>query len=179
MNANLDAMASALRARRDSSLRWDSSRYPKETHDSVVIKSDFDALRMIFAGWDAPRDPDTNALSGSLQDIERHYATLGERLGYPLVAPEGTVNEYGYECLQTKHVDAALEAFRTNTKLHPNSANAWDSLGDGLVGAGKKADALDCYRKAVALAEAQGSPLLENFRKHAAQLTGAGGPDVK
>ena len=36
--------------------------YLNETHDSVVIKSYYDAIRMVFAGWSFPRDPQTNFL---------------------------------------------------------------------------------------------------------------------
>jgi hypothetical protein len=59
-------LTNALRARKNASLRWDSAIYPNETHDSVVIKSYYDGLRAIFAGWSASRDPQTNFLTGSL-----------------------------------------------------------------------------------------------------------------
>jgi predicted alpha/beta superfamily hydrolase len=90
MKADLDALSSALRTRKDTSLRWDSAIYPNETHDSVVIKSYYDAFRMIFAGWNFPRDPQTNFLKGSLADVKTHYATLGERLGLALLPPQAS-----------------------------------------------------------------------------------------
>src|SRR5262249_911387 len=97
MKANLNTLARALRARKDSSLRWGSGRYPNDTHDSVVIKSYFDALRMIFAEWSYPRDPQSNALKGSLEDVKAHYAKIGERLGCPLLPPEVIIHELGYQ----------------------------------------------------------------------------------
>jgi len=177
MKADLDALTSSLRTRKDASLRWDSAIYPNETHDSVVIKSYYDALRMIFAGWSVPRDPQTNFLKGSLDDLKAHYAKLGERLGFALLPPQAIVNELGYQHLRTKELDASLVAFRYNSQLYPQSANVWDSLGDALDGAGKRDEALASYRKAVSLAQANGDPNLEIFRKQAVRLADAMKPD--
>jgi hypothetical protein len=179
MNANLKTLARSLRARKDASLRWGSSRYPNETHDSVVIKSYFDALRMIFAGWSYPRDLQSNALKGSLEDVKAHYAKIGEHLGCPLLPPEVIIHELGYQHLRKKESDAALAAFRYNIQIYPESAGAWDSLGDALDSAGNVEEALASYRKAVSLAEAKGDPNVESYRKHVARLAGATKPDGK
>lgn len=56
--------------------------YPNEPHDSEVIKSYYDAIRMVFAQWSFPRDPLTNSLRGSLEDVKAHYARFRDRLGY-------------------------------------------------------------------------------------------------
>jgi hypothetical protein len=60
MKSDIDALTNALSSRTDASLRWRSVHYPDETHDSVGIKSYYDGLRMIFAGYGAPRDQKTN-----------------------------------------------------------------------------------------------------------------------
>jgi hypothetical protein len=39
---------------------------------------------MIFAGYNYPRDPKTNLLVGSLDDVKSHFAKLGEQLGVPV-----------------------------------------------------------------------------------------------
>jgi predicted alpha/beta superfamily hydrolase len=179
MKADLDAVAAALRSRKDGSLRWGAAAYPDESHDSVVLKSYYDAIRMIFAGWSFPRDPKTHLLKGSLDDVKTHYAKLGERLGFPLLPPEATVNELGYQHLNMENLVPSIATFRYNTELYPESANVWDSLGDALDRAGEKDEALASYRKAVSLAEANGDPNLEAFRKHVARLGGLAKPDAK
>jgi hypothetical protein len=171
MKADIDALTRALRSRSDASLRWESDTYPTETHDSTAIKSYYDALRMIFAGWNPPRDPRTFLLAGSLEDIKAHFARLGERLGVPLLPPEDVVNELGYQYLRANNVEAAIQTFRFNTEQYPKSANAWDSFGEALERAGKNNEALASYRRAVSVAEANGDANIENFRKRIPHLT--------
>jgi predicted alpha/beta superfamily hydrolase len=56
MKPNVDALVAALRQRGDASVRWVAREYPDETHDTNVLKSFYDGLRMIFAGNATPRD---------------------------------------------------------------------------------------------------------------------------
>ena len=170
MKGDIDALSAALRARNDPALRWAVSTYPDETHDSTFVKGFYDGLRTIFAGWSYPRDPDTNALVGSLDDVEAHYAQAGEGLGIVLPPPPEIVNELGYRDLGQGKLDQALAAFRFNTEQYPQSANAWDSLGEGLERAGRLDEAAGAYRKALTLAETTHDPALETFQKHAQRL---------
>ena len=170
MKANVDALIGALKARNLPSLRWDWRTYPGETHDSTVIKSYFDGLRTIFAGYSYPRDPKTGRLMGSLGDVKTYYSNLGEKLGVPLGLPESVVNELGYEYLQAGGLEEAIAAFRFSVDQHPQSANAWDSLGEGLERGGNTADALAAYSKAIALAETNHDPNVDSFRKHLSRL---------
>ena len=71
---------------------------------------------------------------------------------------------------------AGDQTTRGYSELYPESANVWDSLGDALDSAGKKDEALTSYRKAVSLAEANGDPNLEHFKKQAARLAVATKP---
>lgn len=48
------------------------------------------------------------------------------------------VNMFGYELMQRKKLDEALEVLQMNTKLYPDSANAYDSLGDAYLSKGDK-----------------------------------------
>jgi uncharacterized protein len=49
MKPDVDALVAALRQRGDSSVRWAVREYPDETHDTDVLKSYYDGLRMILA----------------------------------------------------------------------------------------------------------------------------------
>jgi uncharacterized protein len=179
MQQGIDGLTAALQARKDTGLRWEFASYPNETHDSTVVKSYFDGLRMVFGGGSGPRDPQTNLLLGSLEDVKTHYASFGEHLGYTQLPPQYVVNELGYQFLHGKEVDQALAVFRYNTGVYPLSPNAWDSLADALEQAGKTDEALASCRKAVALAEQNGDSNLDFFQQHAARLLASKKPQTK
>lgn len=170
MQQGIDGLTAALKRRKDTSLRWGLSSYPNETHDSTVVKSYFDGMRMVLGGWSYPRDPQTNLLMGSLEDVKTHYATYGEHLGYTQLPPEYLVNELGYQFLHSNATEQGLAALRYNTESYPLSANTWDSLADAQEAAGKKDEALASCRKAVALAKQNGDSSLNSYQQHADRL---------
>jgi hypothetical protein len=67
-------------------------------------------------------------------------------------ATEAEVNQHGYDLLGERKLEEAIAIFRRNVKNHPQSWNAQDSLGEGLAAAGKTAEAIAAYRKALAMA---------------------------
>jgi tetratricopeptide (TPR) repeat protein len=71
-------------------------------------------------------------------------------------ATEVELNAYGYQLLGGGSAADAVVIFRENVKRHPQSWNAHDSLGEGLVALGNRVEARAMYQKALALApEAQ------------------------
>ena len=81
--------------------------------------------------------------------------------------PEGTVNNVGYHLLWQKHTADAIKVFRFNTQLHPQSANAFDSLGEGYMVSGDKAQAIENYQRSLAI-----DPNNNNAVKQLAKLRG-------
>jgi tetratricopeptide (TPR) repeat protein len=70
------------------------------------------------------------------------------------LATEVELNALGYQQLQAGQLDAAIATFETNSKQHPESWNAWDSLGEGLQTKGDKVRAREAYGKALTLVAA-------------------------
>lgn len=64
---------------------------------------------------------------------------------------EVDTNALGYRLLQSKKINEAIEVFKLNTEAYPNSANAYDSLAEGYLLSGNKAEAIKNYEKAVTL----------------------------
>ena len=64
---------------------------------------------------------------------------------------EGTVNQAGYYLMGGKKLDDAILVFRKNVELHPDSWNAYDSLGEAYMDHGDKDLAVKNYRKSVEL----------------------------
>jgi putative intracellular protease/amidase/TolA-binding protein len=78
---------------------------------------------------------------------------------------EQRVNDLGYEFMQKNDYPVALAIFQLNVKAFPDSANAFDSLGEACMKAGNKKEAVTNYRKSIAL-----DPSNENGKKMLAQL---------
>jgi len=64
---------------------------------------------------------------------------------------EDDLNEWGYSFLQKNELEKAVEIFKLNVILHPESANVYDSLGDAYLKIGNKELAIKNYRKALEL----------------------------
>jgi len=64
---------------------------------------------------------------------------------------ERTINRLGYAFLQEKDPSSAVVLFKLNTKAYPDSANAWDSLGDGYEATNGIQDARMAYARSVEL----------------------------
>jgi len=145
--------------------RYDWQVFSDEDHNSVVLRAYYAGLRHVFSGWRFPR-PRAGAPPPTLAAVEAHYRRLSEQWGFTVPPPEGLVNLAGYANLQTGQVGEALNLFRLNVALHPDSANVHDSLGEGLQRAGQLHAALESFRRAVVIAERTGDPLLATFREH-------------
>lgn len=64
----------------------------------------------------------------------------------PLRSPR-VLNEVGYRVLEDQP-NWAVALFQINTQLFPKEPNVWDSLGEGYLAVGKRAEAVASYRKA-------------------------------
>lgn len=67
-------------------------------------------------------------------------------------ASEVDVNNLGYQLLGGGKIDDAIEVFKKNTELFPESWNVWDSLAEGYMNKGEKQLAIDFYKKALGMA---------------------------
>jgi tetratricopeptide (TPR) repeat protein len=64
---------------------------------------------------------------------------------------EGELNSLGYYLLRNNDPEGALKIFILNVERNPASGNAFDSVGDGYLGVGNKAKAIESFKKSVAL----------------------------
>jgi tetratricopeptide (TPR) repeat protein len=66
-------------------------------------------------------------------------------------AAEIDLNTAGYDLLAAKKVKEAIEVFKMNVKLHPESWNVYDSLGEAYAAAGDNKNAIANYEKSIQL----------------------------
>lgn len=81
------------------------------------------------------------------------------------ILSERVLNNTGYQELRKKNYEIAQSTFKIYTILYPNSANAFDSLGEFYMVKGDKKNALINYRKSLSI-----DPKNENAKKMIAKL---------
>lgn len=80
---------------------------------------------------------------------------------------ETELNRLGYELLQTKKVTDAIEVFKLNVEMYPQSSNVYDSLGEAYMVHGDKELSIANYKKSLEL-----NPKNTNATAKIAELTG-------
>lgn len=104
-----------------------------------------------------PRQP-RKSLAEELRTFEGNGAAIVARYRelrsqkpdeYDFREPE--LNTLGYTLLQTGRTADAIEVFKLNVEMFPQSGNAYDSLGESYAAAGNKELALTNYRKSLEL----------------------------
>jgi tetratricopeptide (TPR) repeat protein len=64
---------------------------------------------------------------------------------------ENSINTSGYELMNANRLTDAIDVFKMNVKLFPNSWNPYDSLGEALALSGDKQGAIENYEKSISL----------------------------
>ena len=68
-----------------------------------------------------------------------------------LYTSEEDLNALGYRLLRRKKVPEAIEILKLNVEAYPNSANAYDSLGEAYFASGNTPQAIQNYEKSLSL----------------------------
>ncbi|MFM2268592.1 MAG: hypothetical protein RL757_2033 [Bacteroidota bacterium] len=88
--------------------------------------------------------------SGILLDENMSVSGLMRQIK-PLIATEGELNSAGYVLMAQDKTKEALQLFKINVNIFPNSANCYDSLAEAFLKTGDKAKALTYYERALSL----------------------------
>lgn len=80
---------------------------------------------------------------------------------------EESLYKFGYELLQAKKVNEAIEIFKLNTTEYPESGNAFDSLGEAYMADRNNQLAIQSYEKSIALdpENTNGIEMLKKLKK--------------
>jgi len=157
---------SILETFNNSGVRYGYKYYPNDSHGSVPLAAEYDALRFIFDAYNV----------SLAQAIERpdylaeHFARASTALGYKMDPPEAMVDLVGHVALG-RDSTAALKLFEANAALYPNSANAHVVLGDFWLAKKDSTKALGHYEKALSL-----RPGTKKAKEMVGKLEGAGRP---
>lgn len=155
-----------LETKSPKEFRWIGKAFPDETHVSVPLLAQIDALRQLYAGY---RFHDDDLVKG-LNFAEKHFQEVSKIVGYEIPIPEDVINNFGYEALSNGNIQEAITLFKRNIKQNPNSANAFDSITDAYEKAGMWNEAIGSSEKAVELASKFKNPNLEYIINHAKKI---------
>jgi len=73
---------------------------------------------------------------------------------------EEELNSLGYDLLSDNKIPLAVEVFKVNMELFPESWNVYDSYGESLLKVGKKEQAIEMYKRSIEI-----NPQNENGKK--------------
>jgi predicted alpha/beta superfamily hydrolase len=141
----------------DSGLNFKWKYYSEDSHGSVPLIAEYDALRFLFSwytleGIDEFFQPNSPLTADEvLGRVVAHYKNISEHFGYPVTPDEAMINSFGYGFLQSKKPDHAYAFFKLNTENYPQSANAFDSMGDYYLAQQDTAHAIENFSKAVSI----------------------------
>jgi pimeloyl-ACP methyl ester carboxylesterase len=149
-------------------------RYPENSHNMMPAPSLVDGLRFVFKPISTASlpismlGPDTDSAKAMNAFVEsrRLYALGARSLALDERFPEMETNQMGYAAMQfLKKPAFAVWVFRQNVDAYPESANVYDSLGDGLVAIGDTTAAMAQFRRAIDVGTRTKDPVVEESRR--------------
>jgi predicted alpha/beta superfamily hydrolase len=140
----------------DNGLNFKWNYYDNDSHGSVPLITEYDALRFLFPwyelkGLDKFFDPTSTASVNDLINfIDAHYKNVSTIFGYEVPPPESFINQLGYAFMNSPDThDKANALFSMNVQNYPNSSNVYDSMGDCYLAQKDSLKALEFFTKAV------------------------------
>ncbi len=146
--AGVDALISGLKRQAPEWFDYSSKQYPDENHFTAPFKTLFDGLKFIYRDWFIDYYGNQSL---SMQDIDARFGKLSAEFGYAILPDEDFLNNCGYNQLRSKHTHNAIAIFTENVRRHPDSFNAYDSLGEAYMDAGNKTLAIRNYQRSIEL----------------------------
>jgi len=147
----LFSVAKTLDKFKKGGTRWAWKYYKEDSHGSVPLIGQYDALRFIFKGHQLLMPPDPADLKAEV--YKNHYQGLTKLMGYKILPPEIKLYRAGATLMEMERPEQAYGFFKMSTEYYPQSFIGWDSLGDYYAAKGEKEKAIEQYKKALSLKE--------------------------
>jgi tetratricopeptide (TPR) repeat protein len=137
-----------LRKHSGSGPTWHYEVLKGESHNSTPLRTLYDGLSMLFAGW----SPDEDTRRAGLGAITKHYETLSAKYGFPVRPPATVLNTLGNGMVQRKEVDAAVAVFKQALEYYPQNRYLYESLSTAYEAGQRWPEAHAAYARAFELA---------------------------
>jgi tetratricopeptide (TPR) repeat protein len=131
-------------------LRFTLRRYEQETHSSIPLRGVQDGLLSIFEGWEV-EEPFALYELGGLAAIDKHFAVLSERLGWPVTVPQAALLGPFYELEGGKRFAEAEQVIKRVIESFPDSPAALYYAGRLYLQMGNRPLAIEMLRRSLVL----------------------------
>ena len=123
-----------------------------ETHIKLAFKKEHKGKEYKFTklkkGSKTPREYfDDNQFELALKG----YLEIQQKDSLSMLIKESSLNSLGYQYIRSKKLNKALELFKINTALYPESSNTYDSTADVYLRMKDTISAIEFYKKALAI----------------------------
>ena len=139
----------------DLDFKW--KYYPDDSHGSVPLITEYDALRHLYSWYececiDELFNKESKLTPEEIKNLFRtHHSEISTRMGYDVMPDEQMINQFGYWLLSDKAYDKSQALFELNIEYYRQSYNAYDSMGDYFAEIGDDINAIKFYKKCLKL----------------------------
>lgn len=116
---------------------------PKEENDS--IQYNFRRLN------ETEKIPSEYLLGNQFDKALEGYLAIKQKDSLDNAINETELNDLGYKKLRNKNFEDAINIFKLNMALHPESSNVYDSLGEAYAKSSDTLQAIENYEKSLSL----------------------------
>lgn len=163
------ALQSHFEKNKMNGLMYGGKFYPDDTHGSVPLITEYDALRFFFDFYPLKLSMKDyfDTTTALVDKYVAHFTQVSKKMGYSIKADESEINYMGYDAMSSKHFAKAERFFKLNVENYPESYNVYDSIADYYEAIGDKENAIKNFEKALSFKENPSSrKKLENLKSN-------------
>ncbi|MBY0436234.1 MAG: prolyl oligopeptidase family serine peptidase [Cyclobacteriaceae bacterium] len=146
---NAEYIDSLLNRQKVAQLSHLYQHYPDENHSTVIPRALFAGFKYAFHLKEL-NHLKQRPFAENYEIVQAYHKSRTEIFG-PIPFTEDLLNGLGYQYLDWKDIDNALQCFKKNTELFPTSGFVWDSYAEGFMEKGDKKNAILYYEKSLSL----------------------------
>jgi tetratricopeptide (TPR) repeat protein len=129
-----------------------SNQVDKNRYISILPKDNNKPLRFDYKKLeDSVKVPYEYLTNNEFKKALKGYLAIKEKDSLDKAIDESGLNSVGYRALRDKNFEKAINIFKINLALYPESSNVYDSLGEAYMKSGDTTLAIVNYKKALQL----------------------------
>ena len=133
-------------------LRFTKHPDTKERYISIVPEEEGKAITYDYLKVpDDYKTPSQYLQDGNYEKALQGFLKIKQTDSTSIAIRERNFNQMGYDFLRDKKYEEAIEVFKINKELYPNSSNVYDSLADAYLRSGDSLKAYENYSKSLEL----------------------------